>query len=325
MLWRAFSPWRRRGFRRIAHVTRITVPEGEPRTLAVIVREALGVGHRRAKELVATGRVVVDGVAEVRAGARPAAGARIEVRERPSTDPQVARAVHGPGFRVVHLDDAFVAVDKDPGVLVIPTSAPDPTDPPLVARVMAALRLAGHRARELWVVHRIDRETSGLVLFARTPAAYEALRQQFRARSPEREYVAFTEGVPIPASGELRGWLSEETRAARRVRSVPEHVRGALLALLRYDVEATRATPPRARVRVRLVTGRRNQIRVQFSSKGCPLLGDRFYGATDPGPGRTALHAARLAFAHPIDGSRIELVAALPRDLATLDRTLFRR
>jgi 23S rRNA pseudouridine1911/1915/1917 synthase len=86
---------------------------------------------------------------------------------------------------------------------------------------------------------------------------------------------------------------------------------------------ATRAGQRRARVRVRLVTGRRNQIRVQFAACGWPLLGDRFYGARDPGPGRTALHAARLGFLHPTTGAEVSFESDLPPDLATLDRRLF--
>lgn len=300
------------------------VAPSETRSLAALVREALSCSHRRAKELIEARRVTIDGSPELRAGCRPAAGATIDVLERPA--PQAAPAVtglHGPGFKVVYADDSVVAVDKEPGVLVIPTSKPGADDPPLVARVIAAMALAGHKVRELWIVHRIDRETSGLVLFARSEVAYQSLRSQFRARLPEREYIAFTEGIPQPRSGELRAWLYEEERAARRVRAVAEGHRDAREALLRYSVARSTARPPRARVDVSLVTGRRNQIRVQLAAIRCPIIGDRFYGAQDLSLGRTALHAARLAFEHPATGERLALESPLPADLLKLERSIF--
>lgn len=300
----------------------VRVPPGSRDTLAVLVRAAAGLSHREAKDAVVAGRVQVDGDTVFDPVMRPRGGAKVDLF--PHGVPRARRPVEGPGFRVVHLDDAFVVVDKDPGIVTIPTSEDtDPNDLPLVARVIAALGLAGHPVqRGLWVVHRIDRSTSGLVLFARTEADSDALRTQFRARRPLREYIAWTEGVPEPAEGTLRHVLVDDERS-RRVFTTRDPEGGKDAELL-YRVEASRSEPPRsARVRVRLVTGRRNQVRVQFSASGWPLLGDRFYGAKEEGPGRTALHAARLGFEHPRTGAELVFESPVPRDLERLDRRLF--
>ncbi|MBP7570567.1 MAG: RluA family pseudouridine synthase [Acidobacteria bacterium] len=303
---------------------RFEVPAGQTRTLASLVREQLGLSHREAKELVESGRVVIDGQPVLDAVKRPRAGVTIEVLARAATRPAPPPPrLSGPGFRTLHLDAVLLVVDKDSGVVTIPT--PDsPEDTSLVARVLGALAVAGHRGRNLWVVHRIDRETSGLVVFARTDAAARSMRAQFRARKPLREYIAWTQGLPDPPAGTLTHMLREDEQS-RRV-SVVRGGRDAREAILQYEVEASRGEPsPRARVRVTLVTGRRNQIRVQFAGSGWPLLGDRFYGARDRGPGRTALHAARLEFLHPQTRQPLAFVSPLPEDLRELDRALFGR
>ena len=301
---------------------RFRIEDGDRRTLTVRLREALGLSHRQARELVLSGRVQAGGEPIRDPAWRPAEGAEIAV-----LDPAAGRGhatIVGPGFRVVHLDRDLVAIDKEPGVVVVPTSDPSPDDLPLVARVVAALKLAGHRVDGLHVVHRIDRETSGLVLFARHDRAWTRLRRSFRERRPEREYLAVTEGIPRPKHGELVHWLAEEP-GSHRIRAVDDPVAGAVEARSCYRVEATRRHPPRAFLRVRLVTGRRNQIRAQCAAAGWPIVGDRWFGAHDPGPGRSALHAARLALPPEALGRPRSLVleAPLPDDLARLCRRWF--
>ncbi|GAB4222132.1 MAG: RluA family pseudouridine synthase [Acidobacteriota bacterium] len=303
-------------------MTRIRVSDDENATLAVRVRRALGVSHREARELIASQRVLVDGRPATDPARRPGSGAEIEIV--PPRPTRAGRTVAGPGFRVVHLDRDLVAIDKDPGVVVVPTGSPDDDDVPLVARVIAALGLAGHRADALWVVHRIDRETSGLVLFARRERAYHRLRRAFRTRRPVREYLGITAGIPAEQAGELSGWLHEDPRT-HRVTALSRPVEGAVDARTLYRVLARRARPPRALVRFRLVTGRRNQIRAQAAAAGWPLVGDRWYGAGDRGPGRAALHAARLEIPAAALGRRGPLVleAPLPSDLGRLVRRWF--
>ncbi len=303
---------------------RFRVPPGADLSLTTFLLDAVGTSLRRAREWIRSGRVTVEGRVVTDPAARPPAGSRVELHDRAPLPPS-RPVLAGPGFRVLLLDAALVVVDKDPGIVTVPTTDPDPGDLPLVARVLAALAEAGRGAGgELHVVHRIDRETSGLVLFARTARDAARLRGQFRARRPLREYLGWTAGRPDRDEGTLRHLLAEP-RPGREVLVVEEGGSTGREAVLEYRVEASRREPaPRARVRFRLVTGRRNQVRVQAAASGWPLLGDRWYGiGGDPGPGRLALHAARLGFVHPRSGRRVLCEAPLPPDLASLDRSLF--
>ncbi|RMG46389.1 MAG: RluA family pseudouridine synthase [Acidobacteria bacterium] len=301
----------------------VPVPDGNRETLTVLVRRALGLSHRQARELIRAGRVVAGAGPVLDPAWRPPGGTAVRVLRAPLGQVPAAPPLTGPGFRVVYVDRDLAAADKEPGLLVVPTGR-EGEETPLVARVAAALALTGRRTKALWVVHRIDRETSGLVLFARTPAAFEGLSDQFRERRPVREYLAITEGIPEPREGVWEDRLVEEEDPPRRVRLARGRERGRV-ARLRFRVERERERPPTALVRVWLETGRRNQIRVQFASRGWPLLGDRFYGARRRGTGRTALHAARLGFLHPRTGRRIELEAPLAPDLSRLVERLWPR
>ncbi len=303
---------------------RFRIPPGSDASLTTLLRNAVGTSLRRARDWIRAGRVTVDGATVTDPAMRPPAGAEVELHDRPRQR-RILPVLSGPGFRVLHLDAALVVVDKDPGIVTVPTTDPDPEDLPLVARVLAVLAATGRGAGgELHVVHRIDRETSGLVLFARTSRDAARLREQFRARRPLREYLGWTAGVPAKRTGTLRHLLAEPD-PGREVAVVEATTPGAREAVLEYRVEAARRDPDaRARVRFRLVTGRRNQVRVQAAASGWPLLGDRWYGVGgDPGPGRLALHAERLGFVHPRTRREVVFEAPLPGDLASLDRDLF--
>ena len=314
----------------------ITVPgEDPPVTLKGLLRRATGESHRRLERLIHSGRVLVDGRPCVDPGHRPGAGAEVTVEDPGAATPHAEREprarVRGPGFTTLLEERELIVVSKSPGIVVIPTrqagsaGTEDTTDLPLVARVAAALRTAGRRADPLWVIHRIDRETSGLVVFARSRAAYERLRADFRRRKPRRRYLAWTRGVPSPRAGQLQHQLHED-RDTHRVEVAAEGRKGKL-AVLEYETLAAGSLPdgtPIARLAVTLTTGRRNQIRAQLAHEGWPLLGDRWYGAGEEEPiGRAALHAWQLAFDHPsLRGQRIELESPLPDDLRALDRHL---
>lgn len=305
--------------------TEFVVPQSSKATLTALVKRERELSNRQARELIERGGVQVEGVVVRDPVLRPPEGAVVSLGEAGA---RRARQISGPGFRSVHIDQAMLAIDKDSGLVVIPTGRDEDGDQPLVARVASALRIAGHRADPLWVVHRIDRATSGLVLIARSEAASRSLEAQFKKRSPRREYLAWTEGIPQERQGLLTHRLHENpyTHRVELNRSKTEGKE----AILEYEVEAeTEAPAPlRARVRVRLVTGRRNQIRVQFAGIGCPLIGDRWYAndgrqLEDVGLERAALHAWRLGFRHPTRDTPLTLEAPLPEDLSALDRRLF--
>ena len=187
--------------------------------------------------------------------------------------------------------------------------------------------LRARRKGRPFVVHRIDRDTSGLVVFAKNAAAHGDLKNQFNRHGPERVYQAVVYGHPEPASGTWRDRLVWDSSALIQKETHPKDPRGKD-ALCRYRVvEALRGA---ALIEVSLVTGRRNQIRIQARLRGHTLVGERRY-VFGPDTLRTiafprqALHAARLVFRHPRDGREMRFEAPMPGDMKELVARLARR
>ncbi len=310
----------------------ITVPAENRTTLTVLVKSAAGLSNTEARRLIESGSVLLgtepclDPVARPRAQIITIAADPKRTLRSPSK--RKVPTLNGPGFDTIYLDESIIVVNKQSGYLTIPTSSDDTErasgEVSLVAGVAEALRQSGRKAKQLFVVHRIDRETSGLVCFARQERAYEILREHFRHRRPTREYLAWTMAVPAEATGRLHHYLREDPKT-HRVEAVGEDLAGedstAKEAILDYRIEVAR--PHGARLRIALVTGRRNQIRAQLAAAGWPIRADRWYGEVVANPGRTALHAHRLAFDHPIRDRRITCEAPLPEDLRRMDARLF--
>jgi len=286
-------------------------------------------GRRRAGEAVASGKVDVDGVtAPPEDAGRPLpAGARVTVRwDRPGTSNALARARRGLGdLALLHEDRSLVAVDKPAGLLTDAASRHQSLDrDTLVKRLRAYLRVQGDA---LHVVHRIDRDTSGVVLVARTEAAALRLAAEFRTHRPERVYLAVVHGLLDPPEGK---WEDGMAWDGRRLLQVPAATgrRGAVLARASYRTLRTFAGRA-SLLEVRLETGRRNQIRLHLQLRGHPLLGERLYLPGDwEAPSlvapRQALHARRLAVRHPDDGRLVAFEAPVPADLASLLEDLAR-
>jgi 23S rRNA pseudouridine1911/1915/1917 synthase len=219
---------------------------------------------------------------------------------------------------VLHEDDALAVVEKEAGVLTVP--APGHAGPSLAERLEAGWRRRGFKKAHAHVVHRIDLYTSGLVVFARTRAAWENLKAQFASGSPERVYLAVAEGRVEADAGRLVHHLTEHPKSFKVQPTLPTD-RGARRAASRFRVRE-RFAGAATLVEVSLETGRRNQIRVQFAAIGHPLVGDVAYGHASPLIGRTALHAARLRFHHPLDGRPVDFRSEIPEDLRRLLRRL---
>jgi 23S rRNA pseudouridine1911/1915/1917 synthase len=289
----------------------------------------------RAADALVRGRVFV-GDAEMAAadGARPVAAGEV-VRlwiDRPGSAARGAapRARHG--LETLFEDDTLIVVNKPAGMLSVPLDDAAPATAPGAdgASVLDLLqqRYRSHGGREPFVVHRIDRDTSGVVVFALTSRARGALVRQFAERTPERVYLALVDGHPHPSAGTWHDRLSWDEDACRQRAARPGD-RDAVDALSDYRVvEAFDST---SLLEVRLTTGRQGQIRVQAQLRGHPLVGDRRYGGRGPASrdpiafDRQALHAFQLAFAHPVDRRRIEVTAPPPADLAALLAGLRRR
>ena len=162
----------------------------------------------------------------------------------------------------------------------------------------------------LGVVHRLDRPTSGVLLFARTSKAAARLSEQFREGTAAKVYWVVTTGCHWPDAGELRDWLLHDD-PARRVRAVPPDTPGAKPAATAYTVLARDGD--RTLLELRPKTGRKHQLRVQLSSRGGPILGDAKYGSPVPLADAISLHAKSLTVMHPTRGEPIKLTAELPR------------
>lgn len=282
-------------------------------TLQRLLRDRRVGSHAAARALISGGAVSVNGRVVLRPGERLAEGDRVELAldpQRGHRAPRRARRTRG--FRIVYEDRDLVVVDKQAGTLVV--KAPSSEAPSVQQLLEEHYRRRGFKQPRVYPVHRIDRFTSGLVVFARSPAARAVLRRQFASREPERVYLAVAEGRVGPPEGRLVDRLFEQPRSLKvhRARRPSEGKE----AISRYRVleRFERATL----LEVTLETGRRNQIRVQLQSRGHPLVGDVAYGRSSPWIGRTALHAHRLGFEHPTRRTRLVFVSDPPADLLGL-------
>ncbi|HSH69306.1 MAG TPA: RluA family pseudouridine synthase [Deferrisomatales bacterium] len=217
-------------------------------------------------------------------------------------------------YRIVHEDRHLLVIDKDPGVLSVPI-------PGKRSRNLQELldRYLESQKRDALPVHRIDRYTSGLVVFAKHPKARENLVRQFRARTPERVYQALVRGTVAADSGTLRHSLELTTDGFRQ--QVARE--GGTPAVTHYRV--LERLPGATLLEVRLESGLKNQIRVQFRAAGHPLVGDRHYSHAEKSEevlGRQALHAWQLAFLHPDSGHPVRFEAPLPEDFERALRRL---
>lgn len=211
---------------------------------------------------------------------------------------------------ILFRDRYLLALDKPAGIATQPTPAR------YQGTVYAALQqyLAASNRETLGMVQRLDRDTSGVMVFSIHPLAHKGLTEAFREHRVGKNYLALVAGQPPQASGEFRSLLARR-RATNRMVSVE---RGGKPAVTRYRVLATGAVA--TLVDVEIPTGRSHQIRIHFAEAGNPLLGDTAYGGPAVCGGvaipRQMLHAASLVLSHPVDGTRLELRAPLPADFA---------
>jgi 23S rRNA pseudouridine1911/1915/1917 synthase len=276
----------------------------------------------RAADALVRGKVFVDDRAATLAdaGLRLAAGVSIRLwTDRPGTAKRTATLGDDRDLPIVFEDETIVVLDKPPGLLAVPLPLKRSRNARSVYEDLKEyLRRRGRRRP--FVVHRIDRDTSGLVVFAKSGAAQDQLKGQFKRRSPERIYRAVVYGHPTPASGTWRDYLAWDEKALIQKETHRRDPR-AKEAICHYHV-IERLTGA-ALIEVRLVTGRRNQIRIQARLRGHTVVGEQRYtygpDRLRPIPfARQALHAYRIAFAHPVDGRPLTFEAPLPPDLAQL-------
>jgi 23S rRNA pseudouridine1911/1915/1917 synthase len=274
----------------------------------------------RAAAALGRGKVFVNrretGIAD--AGTPVAVGDIVRVwMDRPGSARRRPRAAESPDFRIIYEDEALLVLNKPAGLLAVPL--PRRSGAPSVLDQLED-HLASRGERRPFVVHRIDRDTSGLVVFAKYAGAQERLKEQFKRREAERVYVAIVHGQPRPPTGIWRDSLVWDQTALIQKKARPGDPR-AKEAISEYQV--MESFPGASLVEVRLVSGKRNQIRIQARLHGHPVVGDRRYTSRPDEllqvefP-RQALHAHRLAFRHPADGRELRFEASLPADLKEL-------
>ena len=242
-----------------------------------------------------------------------------------------------PKLRIVYEDDDLIVVNKQPGLLTV-AATPGSSETTAYSILRAYVKKQNARAG-IYVVHRLDRETSGLLVFARSEELQHYMRQYWRELVTERTYIALTEGVLSPREGKITTWLTEDKRNAVVYSSPVDD--GGDIAITNYKTLKTTTTPPHpspqgresgsrhfsslerrsggvtySLVELHLETGRTNQIRVHLASKGCPVVGDRKYGhGNESSPiDRLCLHAKVLAFIHPVTEQTIRFESPVPKE-----------
>ena len=261
------------------------------------------------KRMLQAGRVTVNGAKPRSLKVAIATADRVEVSDAPAQARRTAEAPPRLPFRIVYEDADVLVVDKPAGLLT--STVPRERRPTLLAAVRAYVLAREPRAR-VGLIHRLDRDASGLLVFSKNDAAYQSLKSQFFHHTVHRVYLAVTEGVPNPREGRIASRLEE--RADGTVYSTRDPRKGEQ-AVMHYEV--VEVDGKRALVRVRLETGRKHQIRVHLAQRGTPILGDSVYGK-DAAASRLMLAAVKLSFIHPRTGKEVALEIAAPKEFEAL-------
>jgi len=300
----------------MARLNKTWKAEAEENALAAELHTILEISHRQAKGLVDSGCVQVNGTEAHSYGLRLKAGDSIAVSYDSARAyqalPKPRKALDESGFKVLFEDHHLVFVDKPAGLLTVPAEKGQENN--LAEALTDHYRRRGFKRVHLFVVHRLDRFTSGVLVFAKSPEALHGLKTAFGAHKLQRVYKAILVGELPENAGTLLGHLVErkDLRMAVVQPKKDEH-KGAKSAITHYRV--LERLPGHTVVEVKLETGRRNQIRVQFADRGFPLLGDQVYGQKSELLDRQALHAEILGFRHPVTDEPITVTSPLPMDM----------
>jgi 23S rRNA pseudouridine1911/1915/1917 synthase len=286
----------------------------------------------RIQKLIAEGAVLVGG-APARRSHIVRAGESVSI-EVPEPRRSVLEAEDIP-LSILYEDEHLIAIDKPPGLVVHP--APGHASGTLVNALLHHVRDLAGVGGELrpGIVHRLDRDTSGVLLVAKTDRAHQLLSRQMRQRSLRKEYLALVAGVPKVRKGEVSLSVGRDPRDRKKMKAfrptAEDPPPGIRTAKTFYEIEREWFALGLTLLRCRLVTGRTHQIRVHLSASNLPIVGDQTYGHPTYGRirdaalkrrlsefPRQALHAERVSFRHPATQEMLEIVAPLPPDLAGL-------
>jgi len=306
----------------MARIEREWQAEHEGSALASELHRIMVISHRQAKGFIDCHCVTVNGESVDKHGHRLKAGDTVKVAFDPEQTYEVmppARKLQAGPFENLWEDTHLLFVYKPAGLLTVPTEKAG--EPSLAEAITESYRRRGFKRFELYIVHRLDRFTSGVLVFAKTPEALHGLKKHFELHRLQRVYFAILVGELPENSGTLAGHLIEHAKSLKMsvatARKGPGGGKrmpaGAKEAVTHYRV--IERLPGHTVVEVKLETGRRNQIRVQFADRGFPLLGDQVYGTESPLLDRQALHAELLGFKHPVTEEQVTVTAPMPADM----------
>ncbi len=315
----------------VARIVAISPEAAGARLDKTLAEHVEDLSRARIQALMAQGLISLRGAVLTDASAKAMAGDyQILIPPPAPADPQ-PEAIP---LSILYEDADLIVVEKPPGMAVHP--APGNETGTLVNALLhhcgASLSGIGGVARP-GIVHRIDKETSGVLVAAKSDAAHQGLSKLFATHDIDRVYVALVRGAPTPASGTIQSRLGRSTHDRKKIAVLKT---GGREAITHYRTERTFGPPGKptaARISCQLETGRTHQIRVHMASKGTPCLGDPVYGSGPPagpvreavaeaGLKRQALHAAVLGFVHPVTGERLRFESPLPADMAQLEANL---
>ena len=263
------------------------------------------VGSRAAAARAVEAGVLVDGKRRPKSY-RLEGGETLELPDQtePSPGQDAQPPPHAP--RIAYRDEHILVIDKPAGLVVHPGAGH------AAGTLVDQLRdeLAGGEADRPGVVHRLDKDTSGLLVVARSEEAHRRLTNLVRRRALERSYLALVAGQPRSRAGRIEAAIGRDRIDPTRISLDTDMPRAAVT-----HFELDRLWPRHALLRVRLETGRTHQIRVHLAAIDLPVVGDPVYGVPDPDLGRQFLHAARLAFPHPLTGEPVDVRSPLPPEL----------
>ena len=288
----------------------------EPATLMdFLIAKMGGMARSSVKQLLGQRRVKVGNAVQTRHDFALKAGDVVTV----SSGRGNSQLTH-PKLKIVYEDDDLIVVNKQPGLLTV-AAKPGSSETTAYSILRAYVKKQNARAG-IFVVHRLDRETSGLLVFARSQELQQYMRTYWRELVTERTYIALAEGVLDPREGKITTWLTEDKRNAVVYSSPVDD--GGDIAITNYKTlkvspvtgNPSAVTPQYSLVELHLETGRTNQIRVHLASKGCPVVGDRKYGhGNDSSPiDRLCLHAKVLAFIHPVTEKTVRFESPVPKE-----------
>jgi len=287
-------------------IERLVEAESAGERLDILLAEMLG-SRSRAQRMIVEGRVLVDG-ATVRKNHRVAGGERVAIDEGPPAAEAPDADAPVADFGVSYEDEHLIVVDKPAGVVVHPARGHREGT---LAQALTGRAAGGEDPWRAGIVHRLDRNTSGLLVVAKNDTVHRGLKEAMARREIRREYLALVEGRPPSRSGTIEAPIGRDRRVRVLMSTDTDTPKDAIT---HFEIE--RALPSSTLLRVRLQTGRTHQIRVHLQAIGHPVCGDREYGHADiHGLERQFLHAARLSFTHPITADHVDLVSPLPADL----------